>query len=105
MNTFFEKFNEIANFKPENLNEFQQIIFWILVLAIIALWCFIDIMGFLLSAYLVKYTDIENKFPKLKKIINYYLKSNYLFIILQMIYIIFIYTFIIAMCLLLFYKG
>ena len=69
-----------------------------MVLAIIALWCLIDIIGYLGSSYLIKYTDIVNKYPKLKRIINYFLKANYVLIILQIIYIIVIYIYIIGAC-------
>lgn len=98
MKDIIQFFSEVIHYKPENLNEFQQLVFWVMVLAIIALWCFIDIIGYLFSSYVVKYTDIENKFPKLRKILNYFLKVNYIFIAFQVIYILFIYIFIIGVC-------
>jgi hypothetical protein len=73
-------FKELIKFTPNNFTDFQGLIFWLLVLAIIAFLCLIVIIGYLGSSYLIKYTDIENKYPKLKRIINYFLKANYVFI-------------------------
>jgi hypothetical protein len=98
MTNIMQYFNELIQLTPQNLSDFQVLIFWLLVLAIIALWCFINIIGYLGSSYLIKYTDIENKYPKLKRIINYFLKANYVLIILQIIYIIVIYIYIIGAC-------
>ena len=61
---------ELTTYQPDNLTDFQLILFWILVLAIIALWCFIDIIGYLLISYLVKYTEVEKKYPNFKWLIN-----------------------------------
>ena len=91
-------FNELINYKPDNLSEYQQLVFWVMVLAIIALWCFIDIIGYLISIYVLKYTDVEKKYPKWKGLINYFLKANYLFIIFEIFYIVVIYIFIIGIC-------
>ena len=54
-------------------------------LSLIVLISFINIMGFLLSLYLISKYDIENKFPKFKKIIKYYENSNKIFIIFEVI--------------------
>ena len=92
---------DLAAYQPDNLTDFQQFLFWILVLAIIALWCFIDIIGYSITSYLVKYTEVEKKYPKLKWLINYFLNANYIFIIIQIVYIVFIYVIIIGFCLIL----
>lgn len=96
MNNILEFFNNWINKIPNNLTDFQSIILGILLLALIALWCIIDIIGYFASLYLVKYVDIETKYPKYKWIVNYFLKANYIFIILQLVYIILIYIFIIG---------
>jgi heme/copper-type cytochrome/quinol oxidase subunit 2 len=91
-------FNELFRFTPQNLSECQQFLFLLMVLAIIALWCIIDILGYLCSSYFIKYSDAENKYPKLKRLINYNFKANYVFIIFQIIYIVVIYVYIIGIC-------
>jgi hypothetical protein len=40
------------------------------------LFCFINVFGYLISIHLIKYYDIENKYSKYKRIINYFLKSS-----------------------------
>jgi hypothetical protein len=55
---------------------------------IIELWTFISITGYLLTFYIINYTDIEQKYPKLQKIINYYKKTNLYFIIFEVVFFI-----------------
>ena len=59
--------------------------FSMFTLSLIVLISFINIMGFLLSLYLINKYDIETKFPKFKKIIKYYENSNKIFIIFEVI--------------------
>ena len=96
-------FSDIINLIPNNLSESQSLIFYLTILAIIALWCFIDIIGYLGSAYLIKYVDIENRYPKFKKIINYFKNSNIVLIIIEIIFIVSILLGAIAICIILLY--
>ena len=47
---------------------------------LIALLAFINILGYFLSLHLVIRYDFQNKYPKFKKLINYYKKSSMLYI-------------------------
>ena len=53
------------------------------ILTLIALFCFINVIGYFLSIYLINIYDIKNKYPKFNKIIKYYENYNLLFIILE----------------------
>jgi len=46
------------------------------ILNLIVLICFINIFGIIVSLYLISKYDIENNFPKFKRSIRYYEKSN-----------------------------
>lgn len=89
---------DISSLLPDtaNYSGLDRILLGILGLALINLWCLIDVIGYLLSIYLVKYLDIENKYPKYKRIIQYFYNTNYIFIYLQIIYIVLIHLFIIG---------
>jgi hypothetical protein len=52
-------------------------------LSLIVFICFINVFGYILSLFLNSKYDIENKFPKLKRIIRYYEKSTQFFIIVE----------------------
>lgn len=83
---------------PETLTGIQTFLISILTLCIILLWCFINIVGYLGSMYIIKYTQLEEKYPKYKKIINYFVKSNYVFIIIEIILFTFVLLSLIGLC-------
>ena len=108
--SFFKDFSwfhdlDILNWKPENLNDFQIFLGSMLVLATVALLCFINIIGTLLSLYIIKYTELENKYPWLKRIVNYYSNINYLYILYQIVFLFIIYFIIIWTGVSLLYKS
>lgn len=94
-----------AEFVPENLTEFQLFLGSLIILALITLWCIIDVIGALFSLYIIKYTDIEKKYPKLKIIIRYYSNVNYVYITYQIIFLLLVYFTIIWTGLSLLYKS
>lgn len=96
---------DLLNFIPNNLTDFQLFLCSLIVLALIALWCFIDIIGSLFSLYLIKYTDIEVKYPKLQKIIKYYGNINYMYILYQALFLVVVYLILIWTLLALLYKS
>lgn len=57
----------------------------VFLLSLISLLCFIHILGYFLSMYLVERYDIEKKYPKLKRVIKYYDRSGLFFVILESI--------------------
>ena len=71
------------------------------VLCLIALICFVNVLGYFISLYLINKYDIENKYPKFKKIIRYYEKSTLFFVIFEGILCILILIFVIIINLIL----
>lgn len=46
------------------------------ILNIVALFCFINVFGYIVSLYILDKYNVEEKYPKLKLIINYFKKSS-----------------------------
>jgi hypothetical protein len=62
-----------------------------LTLNLLLLWAIINIVGYFGSLYIIKYTNISDKYPKLIPILNYYEKySTILIIVVLVILILFI---------------
>jgi len=76
----------VSYFKKDLPDEITEIANWnfnMFILTLIALFCFINVIGYFLSIYLINIYDIKNKYPKFNKIIKYYENYNLLFIILE----------------------
>ena len=95
----------IINSMGSNItNDSESIIrytFSMFTLSLIVLISFINIIGYILSLYLLSKYDIENKYPKYIKIIKYFEKSNKIFILFEIILCILILLFIILINLIL----
>lgn len=72
------------------------------ILNLVVLICFFNIVGYILSIYLVNKYDIETKFPKFKRYIKYYISINKIFLIFEIILAFVILLFIILVNFLLF---
>lgn len=59
--------------------------FNIFILSLIALICFINIIGYFISIYLLEKYKVEEKFPKYYKLMMYYKKRNIFFVIIEII--------------------
>lgn len=94
----------ISSIVPDNISGLEKFIWGIIILNLLNLWCIIDLLGYLLSAYIIKYTDIEEKYPRYKKIIKFFSNTNYIFIALELIYIIIVHIAIIGICLSFFFN-
>nr|YP_010697737.1 hypothetical protein P1R16_mgp02 [Porodaedalea niemelaei]WCF76633.1 hypothetical protein [Porodaedalea niemelaei] len=57
--------------------------FNILILALIILFCFINITGYFISIYLINKYNVESKYPKYYKIIRYFEQSRILFVTIE----------------------
>jgi len=55
------------------------------ILNLAVLVCFVNIIGYILSLYLVNKYDIDSKFPKFKGYINFYKTTSKFFLILEII--------------------
>src|SRR6266704_1554822 len=101
---FFLPFiNLNSNITPESLDGFNKFLFGILIISIILLWCFISIVGYLLSLYFIKYTKLEEKYPKLKPFIGYFQNTNYVLIVIEIIIFIATILGVIGVCIKLLY--
>ena len=69
----FTKLN--PNFSTET-EPLVSYVFSMFMLNLIVLICFVNIIGYIISIYLVNQYDIEEKFPKFKRYINFYKSIN-----------------------------
>lgn len=76
-------FNQLGKELPTDNAAIVNYSFNLFILSLIALVCFINVVGYFLSFYLINKYDITNKYPKYIKLINYYEKSTLIFIILE----------------------
>lgn len=70
---------------PEGLEPVAQLGFNVGLVSLSALFCFINVFGYLISIYLVKYYDVEKKYPKFRKWFNYFNKTSIFFLIVESI--------------------
>jgi len=67
----------------DNASTLTQYSYSVFILSIVGLFCFINILGFLVTYILIQQGDYEKKYPKFKKIINYYKKSTLVYAIIE----------------------
>jgi hypothetical protein len=88
---------------PDTPTGFHKFLLGILILSIILIWCFINIIGYFMTLYIIKYTNLEEKYPKIKSLIIYFQNINYLLIIIEIIIFLFILLSVIGICIYLLY--
>ena len=71
---------------PEGSEKLTQYSFGVFILSLIAFMSFINVIGYFFTLYLVHRYDIVTKFPKLKKITNYFEKSSLFLIIIECLF-------------------
>ena len=77
-----------AKLNPNITPETEPIVtyaFSMFILNLAVLICFFNIAGYILSIYLVNKYDIETKFPKFKRYINFYKSTSKFFLVLEII--------------------
>ena len=67
----------------ENINSNSDISYGVFLLSLIALICFINVLGLLSVHILIQKKDYETKYPKFKKIINYYKNTSLVYFIIE----------------------
>ena len=77
----------------------------ILILSIIALYSFINIIGYMLSYIFIQNGNYEIKYPRIKKILAYFKKSSLFFITMEAIIVIFCLLILIISSLCFIYMG
>jgi hypothetical protein len=68
---------------PDNITPLAENAFQVSLLCLIILTCFINVFGYLISMYLIKYYNVETKYSKYKRIIGYFLKSSWIWITIE----------------------
>ena len=61
----------------------SNINYGVFLLSLIALICFINVLGLLSVHILIQKKDYETKYPKFKKIINYYKNTSLVYVIIE----------------------
>ena len=64
-------------------------------MSLVALLCFINVLGYFINFYILDIYNIETKFPKLSKIKTYYKNTTLIFIIFESLFCILILLFLI----------
>lgn len=67
----------------ENASKFTQLSFSVFLFSLIALLCFLNVIGFLIAYIFIEKKGYESKYPRLKNLINYYKKSSLFFVIIE----------------------
>ncbi len=71
---------------PEGVNGSNlELYFNIGMVSLIIFSCLINVVGYLISIHLIKYYNVETKYPKYNRIIGYFLKSSWFWIIIESI--------------------
>ena len=62
-----------------------QLAYGVFLLSLVAFFCLINIIGYLLTYYLIQKGNYEVKYPKFSRIINYYKNTTLVFLIVEII--------------------
>jgi hypothetical protein len=64
----------------DTASNLTQVSYGVFLLSLVALICFLNVLGFMISYILIQQGNYEIKYPKLKKFINYYKKSTLVYV-------------------------
>jgi hypothetical protein len=87
----------------DSISSINKIILGVLTITITILYCLINIMGYFGCLYIIKHTELEKKYPKLKTIVKYYQNTSVVFLVIEIIFVISILLLVIGLCLHLLY--
>lgn len=74
---------DIQNLPIKTSDDVYNLALGIFILALICLFNFINVVGYLIAIILIKKFDIETKFSKFKKVIKYFENSSLFFVIFE----------------------
>lgn len=80
---------------PEGSENLTNYAFGVMILSLVALLCFINVLGYFISLYILDKFNIETRFPKLNKIKTYYQNTTIIFFIFESLFCILILLFLI----------
>ena len=64
----------------DNHSSLTQISYGVFLLSLIALFCLINIIGYMIVNIIINKVDYEKRYPRLSKIINYYRKMSLIYV-------------------------
>ena len=67
----------------DTASNLTQISYGFFLLSLVALICFINVIGFMITYIIIQQGNYEIKYPKLSKIINYYKKSTLIYVSIE----------------------
>jgi len=67
----------------ETASSLTQISYGVFLLSFVALICFLNVVGFMITYVLIQKGNYEIKYPKLRKFINYYKKSTLVYVSIE----------------------
>jgi len=88
---------------PDTPTGFHKLLWGIFIICLISLWCNINIIGYLVVLHIVHNTTWELKYPKIKPILNYFKFTNYIYLAIEVIFLIVIYIAVMGICIKLLY--
>lgn len=69
----------------ETASNLTQISYGFFLLSLVALFCFLNILGFMITYILIQKGNYEIKYPKLRKFINYYKKTSLIYVSVEVL--------------------
>ncbi len=61
----------------------SQLAYGVFLISLVALFCFINILGYIISYYLIQKGNYELKYHKLKRVINYFNRVTLAYFIIE----------------------
>ena len=78
---------QVLDIKPPEGSEYlADLSFGVFILSLLALLSFLNITGYFLSLHLIQRYDFTTKYPKFKKIVNFYEKSSLFLILMETLF-------------------
>lgn len=72
---------------PEGSETLTNYAFGVMLMSLVALLCFINVLGYFITFYVLDKYNIETRFPKLSKIKTYYQNTTLIFIIYESLFL------------------
>jgi hypothetical protein len=88
---------------PDTPTGVHKLIWGIFLITLIAFWCNINIIGSLIVLHIVHNTKWENKYPKIKWLINYFKTVNTIYLTMDVIALLVLYISVLGVCIRLLY--
>jgi hypothetical protein len=89
----------------ETASNLTQISYGFFLLSLIALICFLNVVGFMITYILIQQGNYEQKYPKLRRFINYYKNSTLLYVSIEAFFCLICLILIVLFSFLLVYSG